>query len=184
MSRITKKSVKQYPLLVRIIFWAQKLKYGVILEPAWFWGRSPKLLYGLQVFYRCLDRRSSPLSPRLRALVSNRISQMNHCAFCTDISASTLEKNGVSVEMIFMLEDYESNSAFSEKERAALAYAEAITDSSRRVDDILVNRLKKFFTEDELVELTAWISFQNLSSKFNSALDVPAQGFCQMTKRQ
>lgn len=184
MARITKRYVKQYPLLVRLIFWAQKLKYGTILEPAWFWGRSPKLLYGLQVFYRSLDRSSSPLSPRLRALVSNRISQMNHCAFCTDISASTLQKNGVPVEMIFTLENYESNAAFSERERAALAYAEAMTDSGRRVDDILVNRLKKSFNEDEIVELTAWIAFQNLSSKFNSALDVPAQGFCQMTKRK
>jgi AhpD family alkylhydroperoxidase len=160
------------------------MKYGMILEPVWFWGRSPKLLYGLQIFYRCLDRRSSPLSLRLRALVSNRISQMNHCAFCADISASTLQKNGMSVEMIFALENYENNPDFSEKERAALAYAETMTDSSRRVDDALLNRLKTSFTEDELVELTAWIAFQNLSSKFNSALDVPAQGFCQMTKRQ
>lgn len=109
---------------------------------------------------------------------------MNHCAFCTDISASTLQKHGVSIEMIFGLEDYESNPAFSEKERVALAYAETMTDSNRRVDDILVSRLKESFTENELVELTAWIAFQNLSSKFNSALDVPAQGFCQMTKRQ
>ena len=169
--------------MVRLIFWAQKLKYGMILEPAWFWGRSPKLLYGLQVFYRCLDRRSSPISPQIRALVSNRISQINHCAFCTDISASALLKNGVSMELIFSLENYESNPAFSEKERAALAYAETMTDSSRRVDDVLMSRLKKIFAEDELVELTAWIAFQNLSSKFNSALDVPAQGFCQMTKQ-
>ena len=86
--------------------------------------------------------------------------------------------------MIFTLENYESNAALSERERAALAYAEIMTDSSRRVDDILVNRLKKSFTEDEIVELTAWIAFQNLSSKFNSALDVSAQGFCQMTKRK
>lgn len=88
------------------------------------------------------------------------------------------------MEMIFTLENYESNAAFSERERAALAYAETMTDSGRRVDDVLINRLKQSFTEDELVELTAWIAFQNLSSKFNSALDVPAQGFCQMTKRQ
>ncbi len=86
--------------------------------------------------------------------------------------------------MIFALENYENNPDFSEKERAALAYAETMTESSSRVDDALLNRLKTSFTEDELVELTAWIAFQNLSSKFNSALDVPAQGFCQMTKRQ
>lgn len=88
------------------------------------------------------------------------------------------------MEMIFTLENYESNAAFSESERAALAYAETMTDSSRRVDDALMNRLKQSFTEDELVELTAWIAFQNLSSKFNAALDVPAQGFCQISKRQ
>lgn len=182
MLRIAKKTIKQYPLLVRLIFWAQKLKYGTTLDPAWIWGRSPRLLYGLQAFYRCLDRKQSPLNPQLRALVSNRISQMNHCAFCTDISASTLLKNGISLENLVALENYESNSIFSEKERVALAYAEAMTDSHRRVDDTLFQRLRKSYSEDEIVELTAWIAFQNLSSKFNAALDIPAQGFCQLPK--
>jgi AhpD family alkylhydroperoxidase len=184
MPRISKRPANLYPWLVRLIFWAQKKKYGATLEPAWFWGRSPKLLYGLQVFYRCLDRRSSPLSPRLRALVSNRISQLNHCAFCTDISAATLAKNGVSVEMIFALENFETDPAFSEGERAALAYAVALTDSNRKVDDALFARVRRSFSEDEIVELTAWIAFQNLSSKFNAALDVPAQGFCQLPPRK
>jgi alkylhydroperoxidase family enzyme len=44
----------------------------------------------------------------------------------------------------------------------------------------LVSRLRDFFDEDAIVELTGLIAFQNLSSKFNSALDVPAQGFCRL----
>ena len=54
-----------------------------------------------------------------------------------------------------------------------------MTCTERRVTDELLQRLKQWFSDDALVELTALIAFQNMSSKFNSALDVPSQGFCQ-----
>jgi hypothetical protein len=44
----------------------------------------------------------------------------------------------------------------------------------------LTQRLFEYFNEDEIIELTGLIAFQNLSSKFNSALDLPAQGFCRL----
>ncbi len=55
-----------------------------------------------------------------------------------------------------------------------------ITYTDRQVDDDLTQRLYQYFTEDEIVELTGLIAFQNLSSKFNSALDLPVQGFCRL----
>jgi alkylhydroperoxidase family enzyme len=61
-----------------------------------------------------------------------------------------------------------------------LTYAEAMTDSRRQVDDAMIARLRTFFDEDGIVELTGLIAFQNLSSKFNAALDVEPQGFCKM----
>jgi len=61
-----------------------------------------------------------------------------------------------------------------------LEYAEAITYPGQQVSDELMARLRDFFDEDALVELTGLVAFQNLSSKFNSALDVPAQGFCRL----
>jgi alkylhydroperoxidase family enzyme len=67
---------------------------------------------------------------------------------------------------------------FRPAERAALDYADAMTRYDRGVDDAVFSRLKEFFIDDAIVELTALIAFQNLSSKFNSALAVPAQGFC------
>jgi hypothetical protein len=48
------------------------------------------------------------------------------------------------------------------------------------VTDDLFARLKRQFDDDAIVELTALIAFQNLSSKFNAALDVPPQGFCRL----
>ena len=47
-----------------------------------------------------LDRKDSPLSPALRSLVTERVSQINHCVFCIDINSATLQKLGVSDEKI------------------------------------------------------------------------------------
>jgi alkylhydroperoxidase family enzyme len=64
----------------------------------------------------------------------------------------------------------------------ALEYAEAMTITSRGIDESLRARLKQQWDDEAVVELTALIAFQNLSSKFNAALDVPSQGFCLLPK--
>lgn len=69
---------------------------------------------------------------------------------------------------------------FDARIKAALAYTEAVTYSDRQVDVSLMARLKDYFNDEAVIELTALIAFQNLSSKFNSALDVSAQGFCKL----
>ena len=83
---------------------------------------------------------------------------------------------GVSDEKILALEDYATSPLYDEKERAALKYADRITITDRDVDDELFDRLRRYFDEDALVELTATIAWENYSSKFNRALRVPSQG--------
>jgi alkylhydroperoxidase family enzyme len=51
------------------------------------------------------------------------------------------------------------------------------------MEDDVFDCLKGFFDEDAIVELTGLIAFQNMSSKFNSALGIPAQGFCRLPNR-
>ena len=80
------------------------------------------------------------------------------------------------------LDQWQNSELFDSKERLVLEYAEAVTYTDRRVGDDLSQRLHEHFNEDEIVELTGLIAFQNLSSKFNSALDLPAQGFCRLPK--
>jgi AhpD family alkylhydroperoxidase len=132
------------------------------------------------ILYGVLDRRTSPLDPVLRSLVTVRVSQLNGCRFCVDINSATLAARAGSQAKVDALDRWRDNDLFDAKETAALEYAEAMTDSTRRVTDALVDRLRQFFDEDAIVELTGLIAFQNLSSKFNSALDVPAQGFCRL----
>jgi AhpD family alkylhydroperoxidase len=180
MARLSKPELSRYPWPVRLIFWAQKRKYGATLEPAFYWARAPKILYGIQVLYRCLDRSRSPLDPALRALVSNRIAHLNHCAFCSDLSAASLEKKGVPVAKVIALYAYATDPSFTDKERAAIAYAEAVVGNDDTIREKRIATLNEFFNEDEIVELTGWICFQIFSSKFNAALDIPAQGFCRL----
>jgi alkylhydroperoxidase family enzyme len=53
-----------------------------------------------------------------------------------------------------------------------------MTDSNRHADAARIEHLRRHFTDEAIVELTALIAFQNMSSKFNAALGVPSQGFC------
>jgi alkylhydroperoxidase family enzyme len=83
---------------------------------------------------------------------------------------------GVSEEKILALPDYATSPLYTEAERAALEYADAITLSDREVDDALFARVRRFYDDDALVELTALVAWENASSKFNRALRVPSQG--------
>jgi AhpD family alkylhydroperoxidase len=108
------------------------------------------------------------------------VSQLNGCRFCIDINSATLLRRGVSPDKIEALDNWRQSQLFSDEERIALEYAEAVTLRSDAMDENLFERLKKNFDDDTIVELTALIAFQNLSSKFNSALGVPPQGFCRL----
>ncbi len=70
--------------------------------------------------------------------------------------------------------------AVQRKERLALAYAEAATQTPPALDDALRSAMAAHFDARALTELTALIGLQNLSARFNAAMAIPAQGLCQI----
>jgi alkylhydroperoxidase family enzyme len=82
---------------------------------------------------------------------------------------------GVSNEKIRALADYATSPLYSEAERIALEYADSMTITGREVSDEFFSRLREFYDDDQIVELTAIIAWENASSKFNRALRVPSQ---------
>ena len=181
--RVAPKPPGACPWYLRPFFWNQRRKYGEVLDAALLWARSPKLFVAVALLYGAIDRKSSPIDPALRSLLTVRVSQINHCRFCVDINSATLLQRGISEDKLWALEDWRGSNLFEERERAALEYAEAVTLSDLEVDDALMARLRAHFDEDAIVELTALIAFQNMSSKFNAAFDVPPQGFCRLPAR-
>ncbi|MGR5062244.1 carboxymuconolactone decarboxylase family protein [Photobacterium sp. DNB22_13_2] len=171
---------ENYSLLIKPLLWLQKRHYGKILNPAKLWGRRPTLFWLVAGFFGYLDRSSSPLSPVVRSLVCVRVSQLNDCAFCVDANGMKLAERCHSVEKIKALASWQDSDLFDEQERAVLSYTEAMTITGQRVTDEMLTTLKQWFDEDAIVDLTALVAFQNLSAKFNTALDVPEQGFCSL----
>jgi alkylhydroperoxidase family enzyme len=82
---------------------------------------------------------------------------------------------GVSDEKIEAVENYATSDLYNAAEKIALEYAESMTITGSDVSDDLFARLRSFYSEDEIVELTATIAWENSSSKFNRALRVPSQ---------
>lgn len=180
---ITEPSEASLRWYLRPFFARQRRRFGQLLKPALVWARVPPLYAAFSGFHAALERRASPLPPALRSLVQIRVSQINHCPFCVDLNAALAAERSGSVDKALAVGQWRSSDAFDSGERLALEYAEAMTDSSRRVDAELVARLRTHFDEPALIELTALIAFQNLSSKFNAALDIPAQGLCTAAPR-
>jgi uncharacterized peroxidase-related enzyme len=149
-----------------------------VLDSALVWARAPKVFLGVAFLYGMIDRTDSPIDPILRSLITVRVSQLNGCHFCIDINSATLLKRGVPPNKVEALNRWRTSSHFSDRERVCLEYAETVTLHSNTISEGLTEQLKKHFDDDGIVELTALIAFQNLSSKFNSALGIPPQGFC------
>ena len=82
---------------------------------------------------------------------------------------------GVTDEKIAALASYATSPQYGAAERAALEYADCMTITGRETSDEFFARLRRFYDDDAIVELTAVIAWENASSKFNRALRVPSQ---------
>jgi alkylhydroperoxidase family enzyme len=118
---------------------------------------------------------SGLIDPGLASLINRRVASINGCEFWQDINAAVSSQLGISVEKIEALSHYSTSDLYTESERVALEYADAMTITGRDVSDELFARMRKFYDEDALIELTAIIAWENSSSKFNRALRVPSQ---------
>jgi alkylhydroperoxidase family enzyme len=85
---------------------------------------------------------------------------------------------GATDDKIRQVPTWRDSALFSPMERDALEYAEKMTITGEKVSEELWARLRGYFTEPQLVELTAAVALENFRSKFNVPLGVEAQGFC------
>src|SRR5215470_14583641 len=100
-----------------------------------------------------------------------------------DINSSRVMSGGESVEKLQAVAEFRVHPAFSEAERAALAYAEAVTVTPTTVTDTVFEPLRRHFTTPQIVELAATIAIEHFRAKFNTALGVQAQGLCILPPR-
>lgn len=125
-----------------------------------FPGLAPAIYQALASVNSALD--ASSLGKSLIDLVFLRVSQINGCAFCVDKHAHDLLELGDNFQRLNSLVCWREAPCFSERERAALAWSEAMTGiAGKHVDEELQQKLPMHFTEIELVDLAFAIGLMN-----------------------
>ena len=120
----------------------------------------------------------SGLDPKLIDLINFRVSQINGCAFCLDMHSKDLRAAGETEQRLYMLEAWREAPFYSERERAALAWAEAVTLlTNKDVPDDVYEQARAQFSEQELATLTLAVIAINGWNRLNVAFRTPAGGY-------
>jgi AhpD family alkylhydroperoxidase len=119
------------------------------------------------------------LAPHLIDLINYRVSQLNGCAFCLDMHSKDLRARGETEQRLYMINAWrEAPHLYSSRERAALAWGEAVTRlEDQQVPDAVYELVRREFSEEELTQLTLAIVAINGWNRFNVAFHTPAGSY-------
>jgi AhpD family alkylhydroperoxidase len=137
---------------------------------------SPQLLKPLFALGAQIE--ASGLEHSLLELVKMRASQLNGCAYCLDMHSKDARAEGETEQRLYLLDAWRETALYSERERAALAWTEAVTlVAEGHVPDHVYTEVSSHFTEQELVALTLAISAVNSWNRLNIAFRMEAGSY-------
>ncbi|MBO9613573.1 MAG: carboxymuconolactone decarboxylase family protein [Dyadobacter sp.] len=132
-----------------------------------------KAMYGIGGYLA-----KSQVEGRLLNLIYFRVSQINGCAFCLDMHSKDLRVEGETEQRLYLLNAWREAPFYSARERAALAYAEAVTLlKDREVTDEVFGAVTEQFTDEEIIDLTLAITTINSYNRFNIAFRTEAGSY-------
>ncbi len=123
------------------------------------------------------------LEPELKLMVETLISEVNGCDFCVDIARSEAIREDLGMEKFNALTEYQTSPLFSDRERAALAYAEEATRDTN-VSDATFEELRTQFDDREIVEITWLNAMENYNNLVNIPLGIESDGLCAIAKSE
>lgn len=130
-----------------------------------FYKASPNAIKGMLGLEEQIGK--SKLEKPLVELVRLRASQINGCAYCVDLHASDARKGGEGERRLATLSVWRETPFFSERERAALEWAESLTlIATTHVPDDIWQRVKPHFSDEEIVDLTLLVNTINAWNRF------------------
>lgn len=121
-----------------------------------------KALYGMGAYLK-----KSAVETGLSELVYFRVSQINKCAYCLDMHYKDARARGESEQRLYGLSAWEESPYYTGRERAAFAWAEALT--ACHVTDEVYGEAKKHFSDEELIDLTFMVNNINTWNRLNLA---------------
>jgi AhpD family alkylhydroperoxidase len=185
MARIEGVSKSQAGLVVKLVYrfgpgMVRKLtgrdpQTGTGMEPFEIWAYQPKMMMGMGRFNQAV-RKGKAVDERIKNLIELKGAQMIGCEFCVDLGSQICRNSGFSDEELLALPRYQSSDLFTDREKAALDYTVAVMRTPVDVTDELFARVRSYFDERQLVEITALLALVNVD-RFNAAFGIGSAGF-------
>jgi AhpD family alkylhydroperoxidase len=162
--------------LLRLVYRYCRRHYGTLLGSFVPLTHHPGVLRGSVAMELALQR-ANEVDWRLKDLAATRAASLVGCEFCIDFGSALLEHAGAPPEQIAELPRWRDSQAFSPLDKLVLEYTEALSRTPVEVPDELYARLSEHFSETQLVELTAAITFENHRARMNNVFRIGSQGF-------
>ncbi len=122
--------------------------------------------------------KSGKIEENLLHLIELRVSQLNGCAYCIDMHSKDLRAIGETEQRLYLLDAWRESPFYTERERAAFAWAEAVTFvTNGHVSDEVYEETRKEFNEQELIDLTFAVATINSWNRLNIAFRTEAGGY-------
>ena len=164
-------------LLIRAMYRIAKRRFGEVPEPFAVAAHHPRLLVANGVHETLLQSASKKLPVNVRELAVFWTARTIGCSWCVDFGSMLQRLDGLDVERLKDIDSYATSPAYSDDERAAIAYADAITRDPHTITDEQVADLQRRFGDDGVIELTYQIGMENMRARMYSALGITEQGF-------
>jgi AhpD family alkylhydroperoxidase len=176
-TRIEPLPPKRAGLLTRAMYRIAKRRYGQVPEPFAVVAHHRPLLIASTVHETMIQRASRTLSASVRELAVLWTARQIGCSWCVDFGSMLQRLEGLDVERLKEIDNYATSPAFTDDERAAIGYAEAMTTDPHTVTDEQVADLRARFGNAGVIELTYQIGLENMRARVNAALGITEQGF-------
>lgn len=164
-------------MLVRAMYRYAKRRFGEVPEPFAVAAHHPRLLVANAVHEGLLQSASRKLPAGPRDLAVFWTARTVGCSWCVDFGAMLQRLEGIDTDRLKQIDDYATSPLYSDDERAAIAYADAVTTDPHSVTDEQVDDLRQRFGDAGVIELTYQIGVENMRARMYSALGITEQGF-------
>ncbi|SOJ53673.1 hypothetical protein MSIMFB_01172 [Mycobacterium simulans] len=176
-TRIEPLPPKRAGLLTRIMYRVAKRRFGEVPEPFTVAAHHSRLLVANAVHETLLQRASRTLPISVRELAVLWTARKIGCSWCVDFGSMLQRLDGLDIERLKEIDNYATSPRFTEDERAAISYADAMTTDPHTVTDEQVADLRARFGDPGVIELTYQIGVENMRARMYTALGVTEQGF-------
>jgi AhpD family alkylhydroperoxidase len=176
-TRIAPVTPAQANVLTRIMYRVAKRRFGEVPEPFTVAAHHPRLLVANAVHETLVQSGSKKLPASVREPAVFWTARTVGCSWCVDFGSMLQRLDGLDVDRLKEIDDYATSPRYTDDERAAIAYADAMTKDPHTITDEQVDDLRRRFGDEGVIELTYQIGIENMRARMYSALGITEQGF-------